>query len=231
MGSGADDDGPITPALLADLQAGLLDDATAARLRQRIRSEPQAAHMLDGLDRVRHDLADLGSDESSAPDVPAAVTARIGTALHTVRPAPKLHRLGLVTGLSAVLFAVVVGGVMLTRDPGPTWSTAPTAEKITVSRAPQRMPLSDAQILELLASSPDYGPLADPQRRASCLSGLGYPADTTVLGARPVDVDGTAGLLILLPADTPRAVLALVVEPNCSSAHTGLVAHTAVTRP
>jgi hypothetical protein len=231
MGSGADGGGPITPDLLADLQAGLLDDATAARLRQRIRAEPQAAHMLAGLDRVRRDLADLGSDESSAPDVPAAVTARIGTALHAARPTAKLHRLGLIAGLCAVLFAVVVGGVMLVRDPGPTWSAGPTAEKITVSRAPQHMPLSDSQILELLSSSPNYGPLADPQRRASCLSGLGYSADTTVLGARPIDVDGRAGVLILLPADTPKAVLALVVEPNCSSAHTGLLAHTAVTRP
>ena len=230
MDSGADG-GPITPDLLADLQAGLLDDITAARLRQRIRTEPQAAHMLAGLDRVRRDLADLGSDESSAPVVPATVTARIGTALHAARPTPRLRRLGLITGLGAVLVAVIVGAVMLTRDPGPTWSAGPTAQKITVSRAPQQMPLSDAQILELLSSSPDYGPLADPQRRASCLSGLGYSADTTVLGARPVNVDGTAGVLILLPADTPKGVLALVVEPNCSSAHTGLLAHTAVTRP
>jgi hypothetical protein len=231
MGSGANDDGPITPDLLAELQSGLLDEAIAARLRQRIRGELRAAHMLAGLDRVRRDLADLGSDESSAPDVPAAVTARIGTALHADRRTPKLHRLGLVTGLSAVLFAVVVGGVMLTRDPGPTRSASPTAEKITVSRAQQGMPLSDPQIIDLLSSSPDYGPLADPQRRASCLSGLGYSADTTVLGARPVDVDGKAGVLVLLPGDVPKAVLALVVEPNCSSAHTGLLAHTVVTRP
>jgi len=231
MDSGADDDGPLTPDVLADLQAGLLDDAAAARLRQRIRDEPQAAHMLAGLDRVRRELADLGADESSAPDVPAAVTARIGAALHADRPASKVHRLGLVIGLGAVLSAVVLGAVMLTRDPAPTWSSGPTAEKITVSRPPQRMPLSTPQIIELLSSGPDFGPLADPQRRASCLSGLGYPADTTVLGAQPVHVDGTAGVLIVLPADTPKAVLALVVDANCGPAHTGLLARTAVTRP
>jgi hypothetical protein len=231
MDSGGDDDGPLTPDLLADLQAGLLDDATAERLRQRIRDEPKAAHTSAGLDRVRRDLADLGADTSSAPDVPAAVTARIGAALHADRPAPKVHRLGLVIGLGAVLFAVVVGAVMLTRDPAPTWSSGPTAEKITVSRAPERMPLSNQQIVELLSRGPDFGPLADPQRRASCLSGLGYPADTTVLGAQPVDVDGTAGVLIALPADTPKAVLALVVDANCGPAHTGLLARTVVTRP
>jgi hypothetical protein len=231
MDSGADGNGPLTPDVLADLQAGLLDDATAARLRQRIRDEPHAAHMLAGLDRVRVDLADLGADESSAPEVPAAVTARIGAALHADRPAAKIHRLGLFVGLGAVLVAVVVGAVMLSHDPPPTWSSGPTAEKITVSRAPQRMPLSSPQIIELLSSGPDYGPLADPQRRASCLSGLGYSADTTVLGAQPVDVDGRTGVLIVLPADTPQTVLALVVDADCSSAHTGLLAHTVVTRP
>jgi hypothetical protein len=36
---------------------------------------------------------------------------------------------------------------------------------------------------------------------------------------------------MLLPGDTPGAVTALVVEPNCSSAHAGLLADTVVTRP
>ncbi|MGX9788777.1 hypothetical protein [Mycobacterium sp. MMS18-G62] len=231
MDSDAVDDGPITPDLLADLQAGLLDDAAAARLRQRIRSEPQAAHTMAALDQVRRDLADLGADEASAPDVPAAVSARIGTALHAASPTPKFHRLALAIGLIAVLLAVVVGAVMLTRGPGPARSAGPTAEKITVSRTPAPMPLSDPQIIQLLSSNPDYGSLADPQRRAACVSSLGYPADTTVLGAQPVDVGGKAGVLILLPADTPKTVLALVVDANCSPAHTGLLAHTVVTRP
>jgi len=44
---------PITPELLADLQAGLLDDATAVELRQRVRTDTDAAEMLAALDRVR----------------------------------------------------------------------------------------------------------------------------------------------------------------------------------
>jgi hypothetical protein len=36
---------------------------------------------------------------------------------------------------------------------------------------------------------------------------------------------------MLLPADTPRTVLALIVEPDCNSAHTGLLASTVVSRP
>jgi hypothetical protein len=93
------------------------------------------------------------------------------------------------------------------------------------------VPLSDTQIVGLLAHRPNYGPLDDPQRRASCLRGLGYSAATEVLGARPVDVHGRPGVLMVLPGDTPKALVALVVGPNCDSAEAGLLADTVVTRP
>jgi hypothetical protein len=199
-----------------------------------------AGHQPDpaALDRVRRDLAELGSDEASAPEVPPAVTARVVAALraqptHSVRR-PSLGRfqlLGLVSGLVAAAVAVVLGALMLVRDPAPTRSSGPTAESITVSRPPRNIPLSDPQIVGLLSRGPDYGPLADPKRRTSCLKGLGYSAATNVLGARPVDMFGRPGVLLLLPGETPREVVALVVEPNCSSAHTGLLANTVVTRP
>jgi hypothetical protein len=230
---------PITPEMLADLQAGLLDDATAAALRQRVRSDPEAADRLAALDDVRRDLADLGTDEASAPDVPAAVTARIGAALrdartapgHSVRHTPRWQVIALGAGVGAVVVAAVIGSLMLMRDPAPTWSEGPTAKSITASRPATDLPLSNPQVVGLLSQSPDYGPLADPQRRASCLSGLGYPAATAVLGARPVDMHGQPAVLILLPADTPGMVLAVVVGPDCNVAHTGLLANTLVTRP
>jgi hypothetical protein len=230
---------PITPESLADLQAGLLDDATAAALRQRIRSDPEAAQMLAALDRVRSDLAGLGADGASAPDVPAEVTARIGAALraqyagptHAVRHTPHWQLIGLVVGVGAAVVGVVIGVLMLMRDPSPSFSAGPTAKSITVSRPAPVLPLSNPQIVGLLSQRPDYGSLADPQLRASCLSGLGYSATTQVLGARPVDMQGRPGLLMVLPADTPGMVLALVVAPDCNSAHTGLIADTLVTRP
>jgi hypothetical protein len=230
---------PITPEVLADLQAGLLDDATAAALRQRVRSEPEAAHWLAALDEVRRDLADLGTDVASAPDVPAAVTARIGAALrdaraapaHSVQHTPRLQMIALVAGVGAAVVAALVGSLMLVRDPAPTWSEGPTAKSITASRPATDLPLSNPQVVGLLSQSPDYGPLAEPERRASCLSGLGYSAATAVLGAKQVDMRGRPGVLLLLPADTPGKVLVLVVEPNCNAAHTGLLANTLVTRP
>jgi hypothetical protein len=230
---------PITPALLADLQAGLLDDDTAAALRQRVRTDPHAADMLAALDRVRRDLADLGADDASAPDVPPQLTARIGAVLrdqhhtpkHSVRHTLGWQRVALVAGVGAAVVGAVVGAVMLARDPAPSRSAGPTAERITVPRPANKLPLSDPQIVGLLADKPDYGPLADPQQRASCLSGLGYSAATPVLGARPVDMHGRPAVLMVLAADTPRTVRALVVEPDCDSAHTGLLANTLVTRP
>jgi hypothetical protein len=229
----------ITPQLLADLQAGLLDDDTAAALRQLIRTDPDAQAMLASLDRVRRDLADLGANADSALEVPAAVTARIGAALrdrgqapgHSVRYTPRWQLIALVAGVAAAIIGAVVGGLMLTLPPEPTWSAGPTAETITVSRPATELPLSTPQIVGLLSQSPDYGQLADPQQRASCLSGLGYSAATAVLGARPIDMYGRPAVLMLLPADSPGKVLALVVEPGCSAAHTGLLANTLVTRP
>ena len=235
----------VTPELLADMQAGLLDDATAAALRQRVRTDPAAADMLAALDRVRGDLADLGADRATAPDVPEAVTTRVGAALHaagpphrlagqpahSVRHTPRWQRAALVTGAGAAAVGALVGGVMLVREPALTRSMGPTAQTIAVSRAATNLPLSNPQIVGLLSHSPEYGPLADPQQRASCLSGLGYSAATAVLGARPVDMHGRPAVLMVLPADTPGMVLALVVEPGCNSAHTGLLAKTLVTRP
>jgi hypothetical protein len=189
------------------------------------------------LDRVRRDLADLGSDAASAPEVPPPVTARVVAALraqpaHSRRRPPlrRLQIIGLVIGLVAATATVVVGGLMLVRDPAPTRSAGPTAKSITVSPPRRDVPLPDPEIVGLLSRTPEYGPLTDPQRRASCLAGLGYPA-TNVLGARPVDMFGRPAVLMVLPGDIPKTVVALVVEPNCSSADTGLLANRVVTRP
>jgi hypothetical protein len=104
-------------------------------------------------------------------------------------------------------------------------------EHITVSRPPLTIPLSDQQLLALLDRQPDFGPLTDPQRRASCLAGLGYPADARVLGARPIEIAGHPAVLLLLPGDAPDAVKALAVAPACSAVDTGLSADRIVHRP
>jgi hypothetical protein len=242
----------LTVELLADLQAGLLDDDSAARVRKRVREDPEAERILRALNQVRCDVAMLGAEPSlasEAPDVPPEVTARISAALrsadqsenprgvaHSARPRIRPARLvaGL-AGVGALLAAVGVGTAALINAPEPTPSTPATAEHITVSTPPMTIPLSQAEILGLLNRSPDFGPpggaLSDPPRRASCLTGLGYPASTQVLGARPVDINARPGVLLVLPGDTPDNLAVFAVALNCSAADTGLLANTQVPRP
>lgn len=241
---------PIPVPWLANLQAGLLDDDTAAVIRRRVLDDPESARRMDALERVRRDLADLGTDSASAPDVPADVTARVAAALRPEPPQANrvvgsspttathaARRSGIrfravmaVVGVGATLIAAGVGTGMLLHAPTRTTTADPTAERITVSK-PLGLPMSDPEILALLSTPPDLGPLADPQRRASCLTGLGYPPSAAVLGARPVAIGAVSGVLVLLPSDAPRAVNAIAVGLNCSSVHTGLLAQRVVIRP
>jgi hypothetical protein len=232
---------------LADLQAGLLDDDTAARMRKRVRADPDARQTMDALNRVRHDIAKLGTDAASAPDVAPEVVDGIAATLraqrldgsrrgaaHTLRPGrlPRSTRVAVAgAGLAAAAVAAWLGTAALITAPAPTPSRPTTAEHITVSRPPMTIPLSDQQILALLDDKPDFGPLTDPQRRTSCLAGLGYPANARVLGARPVQIVGRPAVLLVLPADTPGSITALAVAPTCSSVDTGLLADRHVDRP
>jgi len=186
------------------------------------------------LARLRADLARL-ADPSGAPAVPAEVTTRVTAALraqrgpaHAARRAgPPLRLLAALVGAGAAVAAVVVGVAMLHRPAPPAYPSGPTAEKITVTP----FPLPAARIAELLAAPPDLGPLTDPQRRASCLSALGYPPGTDVLGARPVDVGGAPAVVLVLDGGDPGHLTAVAVGPGCSTAHPEVVADTVLERP
>ncbi len=241
------EDPPPTVKALADLQAGLLDDDTAARLREKVRTDPDARQTMSALNRVRREVAALAADPSTAPDVDPAVVDLIEAALraqpaeptragaaHSVRRGalPRSARFAVAAmGLVAVAVAVWLGTRALITAPTSTPSRPTTIDHITVSRPPASIPLSDQQILALLDDRPDFGALTDPHRRASCLTGLGYPADARVLGARPVEIGGRPAVLLLLPTDAPGALSALAVAPTCSSVDTGLSADRIVHRP
>ncbi|WP_454793226.1 hypothetical protein [Mycolicibacterium lutetiense] len=236
-------DGPIPAELLADLQAGLLDDDTAARIRRRVRTDPlagpDARNALAALDRVRRDLAELGQDTSSAPPVPAEVSARLSEALRAEPDpqAPSARRwksIAAVAGAGAAVVAAVVGGIVLVRPTGHAPSMMTSLGRITVSPPRAAIGLSGPQIQGLLSVPPDLGPLTDPQRRNACLSALGYPSGVQVLGARPMDVAGRHGVLVLVPPrapGTPNSIDAVVLAADCDAAHAGSLADTVVKRP
>lgn len=236
-------DGPIPAELLADLQAGLLDDDTAARIRRRVRTDPlagpDARNTLAALDQVRRDLAELAQDRSSAPPVPAEVSARLSEALRAV-PAPRppstrrWKSIAAVAGSGAALVAVVVGGIVLMHPTGHAPSTRTSVGQITVSPPRAAIGLSEPQIQGLLSVPPDLGPLTDPRRRGACLSALGYPPDVAILGARPLEVSGRQGVLMLVPPKAPAdpdAIVGLVLAADCDAAHAGSLANTVVKRP
>lgn len=240
-------DPPLTVELLADLQAGLLDGETAARIRRQVRSDPQAREILQAMNRVRCDIAASGADPTAAPEVPPAIIARVSATLrsagsgrapapaHAARPGtPPARAIVGVAGLCAAVAAIGVGTVALVNAPTPAPSAAPTAEHITVSRPAPAIPLSPPQIRELLRRPADYGPpgspVSDPARRPSCLSGLGYPASTDVLGARPAEINARPVILLVLPADRPDQLAVFAVASNCNAADTGLLASTVVAR-
>lgn len=238
---------PLTVELLADLQAGVLDDEVAARVRRQVRGDAHAARVLDALNQVRRDVAAVGADPASAPDPPPQVGARVSAALRSVDPAsggaagrathsarPHLRparTVAAVAGLFAVLAAIGFGTVALLHAPEPAPSTPGDIEHITVSTPPMEIPLSPSEILGLLDRAPDFGSLSDPARRASCLTGLGYPAATPVLGARRVEINARPGIVLVIPGDSPHILAAFAVSPNCSAADTGLLANTQVPRP
>jgi hypothetical protein len=226
--------------LLADLQAGLLDDDDAARVRRRVREDPKAADALEALNRVRRDLA--ATDTAPAADPPPGVTERIAGALrstdgaaHAARPRIRPARLiAGAAGLCALVAAIGVGTTALVRAPGPVPSAPETIRHITVSTPPPAIPLSPDDINALLHRSPDYGAgggaLVDPARRASCLSGLGLRASTQLLGAQPLEINHRSVVLLVVPGDTPDRLAAFAVAPTCNAADTGLLASTQVPR-
>lgn len=187
---------------------------------------------------TRHGPVHTGSVEEAAdPDGSGHRVMRPepGPARHAARSPIRPARLAAAAaGAAALIAAVAVGVPALLRSPATTSSgpgTLATAKRITVSRAAPVIPLSDTELLALLDRAPDLGPLGDPQRRASCLTGLGYRAGAAVLGAEPVHLADRGAVVLLLAGEEPGTLAALMVEPSCSAADTGLLAETRVARP
>lgn len=132
--------------------------------------------------------------------------------------------------------ATVVVARTVARGPGPTFPASPTASRITVGALPPAavpsttFPLTDTQLRAALAEPPSLGALADPGRRASCLTGLRRATDLPVLGGRTLEVAGRPAVVMLLPGATPDQLTAVAVEASCSTVRPGLLAETTLRR-
>ena len=227
-----DPDDPVTVDRLADLQAGRLDDRTAARLRQRARTEPDIANQLAALDRIRRDVAALGRDPASAPPVPADVTARIGATLRaapSIEAPPPSRRWRRVAAVArpgsdrrrggGQYGDVARGEVRRARGGRPAGGGR---RRPAAVRGPARRPAATAP----RPRRPGRSPAARSLSRRAGLPGVDVPARCAAMGR-----GGRPAVLMLLPGDAPRQITAIVVTPGCNSANTGLITSTVVDRP
>lgn len=123
-------------------------------------------------------------------------------------------------GALAAVTATVLGSLALLDSPTPDTAAMPAR------RIAETFPVPEAEILALLDRPVDLGALSNPARLASCLTGLGYPGGTPVLGARPLSTAGPDAVLLVVDGDPPGRLAAIAVPSTCSAADTGLLAQT-----
>lgn len=166
-------------------------------------------------------------DIHQAHSVTAPRTAR---AAHAARSGvwPSWLAAGIVlSGLGgAAVFAAIGSGDRIPSSPA-------SARLIT---AAPRVPLSPTELMALTTLPPEFGPLADPTRRASCLSELGYPASSVPLGARTVTLAGRPAVVLVLPGDRSGEIVGVAVGEDCGGtpqprARARPIADTTVPRP
>ena len=214
---------PWSVDVLADLHAGVLDDARAAELWPLVDADPEARAILDALDATQSDLASLA--DAPAPPMPAEFAARLDAALAAEaaatfprqRTAPEQagsgdaqvvdlaaarrrrnKRLGWAAGvLTAAAAAVVAVTVAI---PG----TSQQAGTPNVAAPPPSGPSvgndgSGAQaLIGKAVGVRDFGPLQTEDKLDACIAAAGLDPKVRPEGIRPVNVGGKAGVMIIL---------------------------------
>ena len=228
-------DPPYSRALLAELHAGALDDALAASLWPRVRSDRDATAVIDALDTT---VRQLRMTPAPAVPIPAHVAARIDASLAAVPSLPPAATLGdlaaarvrrtrrgryLGAGLVAAAAAVAaVVSLSVALGPHDVAGTPQAGPPVPSAALPTPAPLDlgsgtvGPRALAVLGKQ-DLGPLSDKSVLAGCLRANGIPAGAAVVGASQVLLDGRPGILLLLPSGRAAVFTALVVGPECSA--------------
>lgn len=238
-------DGAPSVELLADLHAGVLDEAQAAELRERVAADPQARAVLEALDATVTELAAL-----PAQPIPTSVAERIDSALAaeaarpTGAPVPpagvpgfadvagfagsRSRRRRSAAWVSAAVLttaAAVVGVVVLLGGPRhtagiPRAGDAPGVATGVGPTAPQALTSDElGGMLSQALAQRRLGPLSEPGRLQGCLAANGVTDRADPLGAMPVTVDGRRGVLLVLPTGRIAQFRLLVVGEDCAPGH------------
>jgi hypothetical protein len=209
---------PWSVDVLADLHAGVLDDAQAAELWPLVNADPEARAILDALDATQADLASLA--DVPAPPMPAEYAARLDAALaaeaaarfpaaqQAAPDAPVVDlaaarrrrnkRLGwaagVLTAAAAAVVAVTVAIPDTSQQSGTPDVAAPAPSGPTVG--------SDGSGAQALVGKAigvrDFGPLQNEDRLDACIAAAGLDPKVRPEGIRPVNVGGKAGVMIIL---------------------------------
>jgi len=227
---------PWSVDLLADLHAGVLDEAQAAELWPRVQADPEARAIIDALEATSADLAALGA--APAPPIPEDVAARIDAALADevkqafpqVAPVVSLDaarrkrnkRIGWVTGVVAVAAAAVAAVAIAvpkseTTEGNPIAAAPPSTGQSSAPALALRSDQPQAAVGELTTAPKDYGSLGTPQALDSCLQAAGYPAGQSPIGVRPGTVDGQPAILVLLTTGKIAEFRLVALSPSCGS--------------
>lgn len=225
---------------LADLHAGVFDDAVAARIWREVNADPEARSVLEALEATSIDLAELPT-----PRMPEQVTARIdgalaaesaartgGQAPRQVAPvidmaAARKRRKRLAGWGTAVITAaaavVAVGVISLPGGQQTGGGNLAEPERSAPPAAGAEPPLTLGGNGELNMSmagkamnGKDFGPLADAEKRAGCLA-ANQASPERVEGARRLDVDGAEGVLFVLTTGQKGQFRLLAVGTDCAA--------------
>jgi hypothetical protein len=219
---------PWSVDVLADLHAGVLDDAETSRLWPLVNADPEARAILDALDATQSDLASLA--DAPAPPMPAEFAARLDAALaaeaaaafpERTQPAPRTapeqagsgdaqvvdlaaarrrrnKRLGWAAGVLTAAAAAVVAVTIAI--PGTSQQTGTP----NVAAPPPSGPSvgSDGSGAQALIGKAvgvrDFGPLRTEDKLDACIAAAGLDPDVRPEGIRPVNVGGKSGVMIIL---------------------------------
>jgi len=212
---------PWSVDVLADLHAGVLDEAQAAELWPLVNADPDARAILDALDATRADLASLA--DAPVEPMPAQFAARLDAALAAEaasRPAATFpgaapqqarpgdaqvvdfaaarrrrnQRLGWGAGILTAAAAAVVAVAVLV--PGAKQDRPPNVAAPAPTGPSVGSDGSGAQaLLGKTLGVRDFGPLQTEQRLDQCITAYGLDTKIRPVGVRPINVEGKSAIL------------------------------------
>jgi hypothetical protein len=244
---------PWSVDVLADLHAGVLDDAESAALWPRVRQDQDARSVLAALDATSAELAAFARQpivpipHSVAARLDAVMAAEANALFGNRAPAPVIDlaavvdltaarrrrgkRIGWTAGLVAAAAAVI--GVVVVSLPHNGNQGTPEAAPPSTDGSAAGPPVAlrgqlNAATVSAALGRADYGPLTEPSRRAACLAANGQNPDRTPAGAMRVTLNGTPGVLMVLPTGQLAQYRLLVVGLDCAAGHPDRLANTVI---